>query len=69
MDFGAFLAPKSLLIGYFSVTYILVETQQVLNFLASREFQPAKLLKKFLGIWHFETQFSYKWVLIKDKHN
>ena len=67
MDFGAFLARKSQLIGLFRVPYILIEARQVLNFLSSREFQPPKFLKKFLGFWHFEPQFPYKRVLVKKK--
>ena len=52
--FGAFLVQNSQLIGLFKVSHILIEAQQVLNSLSYREFQPAKFLKKFLGIWHFE---------------
>ena len=53
-DFGAFLAQNPQFIGIFRVSYIMIEARQVLNFLSSREFQPAKFLKKFLGFWYFE---------------
>ena len=43
-----------------TISYILIEAQLVLNFLSSREFQPAKFLEKFLDLWHSEPQFSYK---------
>ena len=44
----------------FLILEVVNEAQQVLNFLASREFQPANFLKKFLHLVHFN-----KWVLIK----
>ena len=44
----------------FLILEVVNEAQQVLNFLTSREFQPANFLKKFLHLVHFEPQFSYK---------
>ena len=63
--FGILLAQNLQHIGIFKIFHILIKAQQVLNFLTSREFQPANFLKKFLHLVHFEPQFSYKWVLIK----
>ena len=65
--FGILLAQNLQHIGIFKIFHILIKAQQVLNFLTSREFQPANFLKKFLHLVHFEPQFSYKWVLIKKK--
>ena len=36
-------------------------------FLIIQRYQPGKFLKNFLGFWHFEPLFSYKWVLMKKK--
>ena len=45
---------------HFMVFYILIEAQQNLNFLSSRESQSTNFLKNFFGFVHFEPQCSYK---------
>ena len=66
MVFSAFLHQKSKLSGLFKISFILIEAQQVLNFVSSREFQHAQFLKKksqassILSLNFLISEFLYK---------
>ena len=53
--------PKTYKIYDFLMNFdIWIKPRQVLDFLSSRKYQSANILKKFLGFEHFEPQFSCK---------